>query len=550
MSDVFISYARSTEARAHKIAQALRTLGYAVWRDDDLPAHRNYAEVIEERIRSAKALVVVWSADAAKSEWVQSEADRARTDRKLVQLTIDGFPLPMPFDRIQCADLSGWTGDLDAPGWRKVVASIDDLMGGDSPAAMPAAKPAAETPLQLPSKPSVAVLPFTDMTGSEGHDYFVDGMVVEITNALSRFKSIFVIASGSSLSFKNKGLSPQDAAQQLGVRYVLEGSVRKAGGRVRIALQLIDAANGAQIWTRLFEDTLEDVFALQDKVALGVAGVIEPAVHQAEIRHVSARPTELMGSYDLYLRALPLYRTTTKSTVLEAFELLNRAIALDPDYGPALGLAARCRYLIDLYGWSDDTENNRREGIELAYRALKAAGDDANVLAIVAGVLEALEPDHRAAVALVDRAIALNPGSAYVWFVSGAIRVRAGETDLAIQHLETSMRLDPVGPERLRLAVFLAMARFQQGCFGEAARLSKECVQQTDHPTGFACLAASYGHLGQTRAALEALTRYRALAPQPIEVYARAFLVDPGHLKLFLDGIALAAGASLDERPD
>ncbi len=544
MSDIFISYARSTEAEAHKVAQALRALGYDVWRDDDLPAHRNYAEVIEERIGSAKALVVVWSAEAAKSEWVQSEADRARTDRKLVQLTIDGSPLPMPFDRIQCANLVGWTGDLDAPGLRKVIASIDVLMGGTEPSA----KPVVQAPPPLPSKPSVAVLPFTDMTGSEGQDYFVDGMVVEITNALSRFKSIFVIASGSSLSLKNKGFSPQDAARQLGVRYVLEGSVRKAAGRVRISLHLVDATDGAQIWARLFEDTLEDVFAVQDKVALSIAGVIEPAVHQAEIRRASARPTDSMGSYDLYLRALPLYRTTAKSTVLAAFELLSRAIALDPDYGRALGLAARCHYLIDLYGWSDDRENNRRLGIALAYRALKAAGDDANVIAIAAGVLEALEPDHKAAVALVDRAIALNPGSAYVWFISGAIRVRAGETDVAIEHLETAMRLDPVGPDWLRLTVFLAMARFQQACFSEAARLSKECVQQSDHPTGYACLAASYGHLGQGRAAQEALARYRTLASQPIDAYARSFLVDPAHIKLFMDGIALAEGASA-ERP-
>ena len=180
MTDIFISYARSTADQAHRVAEALRALGYGVWRDDELPAHRAYAEVIEERLKAAKAVVVIWSDEAVKSEWVQSEADRARTDRKLVQLNLDGAALPMPFDRIQCADLSGWTGDADAPGWRKVVASLGDLMG------VPSA-PAVEAPaLTLPSKPSIAVMPFANLSGDPEQEYFVDGMLVEIVEALSR----------------------------------------------------------------------------------------------------------------------------------------------------------------------------------------------------------------------------------------------------------------------------------------------------------------------------------------------------------------------------
>jgi adenylate cyclase len=259
---VFISYARSTAKEAQAVAGALRGLGHEVWLDDEIPAHRAYADVIEERLLAAGAVVVIWSAEAVKSQWVQSEADKARETGKLVQLNLDGAKLPMPFDRIQCADMTGWTGDLNAAGWKKVVASIADLVGGSAPAAVPA----ANAPLPLPSKPSIAVMPFANLSGDPDQEYFVDGMVVEITNALSRFKSLFVIASGSTLSLKGNGVGPLEAAQQLGVRYVLEGSVRKAGNRVRISVQLIDAADGSQIWTNRFDDALDDVFDLQDKV--------------------------------------------------------------------------------------------------------------------------------------------------------------------------------------------------------------------------------------------------------------------------------------------
>jgi len=375
MSDIFISYARSTAKQARQIAETLRDLGYGVWLDDELPAHRAYAEVIEERLKAAKAVVVIWSAEAAKSEWVQSEADRGRELKKLVQLSVDGAKLPMPFDRIQCADLAGWAGDLETPGWRKVIASIADLVGATP------AQPATAPALALPSKPSIAVLPFANLSGDPEQDYFADGMVVEIVAALSRIKSIFVIASGSTLALKGAGLGPREAATRLGVRYVLEGNVRKAGVRVRIAVQLIDASDGAQIWTHRFEDTLEDVFALQDRVALSAAGVIEPAVLETEVRGASGRPTDDMGSYDLYLRAVAVLSTYVWEDVSKALDFVERAVALDPNHAAAVGLAARIHYLIDLYGWSDDGEGHRRRAVELAHRALRLAGDDAYELA-------------------------------------------------------------------------------------------------------------------------------------------------------------------------
>lgn len=538
MADVFISYARSTAGQATLVAEALRALGYSVWRDDELPAHRAYADVIEERLRAAKAVVVVWSAEAAKSQWVRAEADIAREAGTLVQLSVDSAAPPLPFNQIQSAELRDWLGDPDAPGWRKVAASVAELVTGPSGVATPASPPPVPR-LALPSKPSIAVMPFVNVSGDAEQEYFADGMLLEIVEALSRIKSIFVVASGSSLSFKGKATSPQDAARQLGVRYILEGSVRKSGGRVRIGVQLIDAADGAQIWTQRFEDTLDDVFALQDAVAIAVAGKIEPTVELAEIRRASARPTDNMGSHDLYLRALPVFRTHSEAGTQAALDLLNQAIALDEDHGPALALAVSCHRTIAVYGWSRDADHHRREGVLMARRAIKAAPEDATVLASVANDLPFLEANVDVALPLAKRAVAMNPGSASVWFNCGGARLMAGETEIAIEHFETAMRLDPAGPNRPVNLLFLALANLFTGRFDAAVALVKERNQYSESPGGYAVLAACHGHLGQAGPALDAIARYHDLTPQPIDGLVQQF-IDPAQRKVLQDGIALA----------
>ena len=539
MSDVFISYARSTARQAQKVAEALRGLGYSVWIDDDLPAHRTYSRVIEEQMAAAKSAVVIWSADAVQSEWVMSEANRAREDRKLVQVITDRSRLPMPFDTIQCADLAGWTGDLEAAGWRKVVASIADLIGGSAVA--PAQ--VADAPLPLPNKPSIAVMPFANLSGDPEQDYFADGMVEEIVTALSRYKSIFVIGSGSTFSFKGRAVSPQEVGRTLGVRYSLEGSVRKAGARVRIAVKLTDTSDGAQIWADRFEDTLADVFELQDKVALAVAGVIEPAVREAEIQRVASRPTDSMGSYDLYLRALPLQRSFAKEGVLEAIDFLDEALGLDPEYVGALAIAAFCHYLVAASGWSDDLEAHRRSATELAHRALQLTSDDAPSMAICAFIVAGFDRDQEAAFALLERAIVLNPGSAVAWTMSGVVRVSAGEVDRGLADLDTALRLDPVGPDRSGRMGWRGIALFKLGRFSEAVVGLKEWMQQAPSGIGYAFLAASYGQLRQLEAAKAAMARFREISPKtPVDGTGLAASI---YDQQFYDGIAFAEGKAL-----
>ncbi|HLY78300.1 MAG TPA: TIR domain-containing protein, partial [Caulobacteraceae bacterium] len=295
MSDVFISYARSTEAQARQVAEALRALGYGVWRDDELPAHRAYADVIAERLHAAKAVVVVWSAEAAKSEWVRSEAENARGDHKLVQLTVDGARLPMPFDQIQCADLTGWTGDAEAPGWLKVLGSIADLTKQATPS--PADKPAEPTTSVRPL--SVCVLPFANMSGDPEQEYFSDGVSEDIITDLSKVSALSVVSRNSAFQFKGKHVDLRQVARQLGVSHVLEGSVRKAGNRVRITAQLIEATNDSHIWAERYDRDLTDIFAVQDEISQAIVAALRLKLLPAEKSAIERRGTSNPDAYNL-----------------------------------------------------------------------------------------------------------------------------------------------------------------------------------------------------------------------------------------------------------
>jgi adenylate cyclase len=546
MTDLFVSYKRENLAAVGRLVEALRAERIGVWWDQDIPPNAAWEATIERELAAAKLVIVAWSPAAVASDNVKAEARWARGQGRLLQVFVESCDPPLFFGERQGVDLQGWSGAASEAAFRTILAAVREGLLPSSPA--PDAAVPTEPP-PLPRKPSIAVLPFANLSGDPEQDYFADGMVEEIVAALTRVRSIFVIASGSGLSFRGKGVTAQDAARELGVRYVLEGSVRKAGGRVRVAVKLMDASDGTQTWADRFEDTLEDVFALQDRVALAVAGKIEPTVREAEVRRASARPTDNLSSYDLYLRAIPLQRTLVRADTLEALDPASRAITLDPDFGPALALAATCHRIIVVNGWSDDLEGHRRLGLELAHRALKAAGDDADVLARVAASFEILDGDHGAAVSLLERALTLNPGCATAWFFRGFVRVRAGETDAAIEDLRTALRQDPLGPLQPAAIGNIGRALFQQGRFSEAVPLLKEQAQHVDAPLPQAFLAAAYGHLAQLSEARAALARYRARSPQTLEAFAAIWLRDPAQRKLFLDGIALAEGKSASETP-
>jgi len=271
--------------------------------------------------------------------------------------------------------------------------------------AMP--QPGSDPP--LPDKPSIAVLPFANMSGDPEQEYFADGMVEEIITALSRIRWLFVIARNSSFAYKGQAVDVKQVGRELGVRYVLEGSVRKAGGRVRITAQLIDVTNGTHLWADRFDSPLEDVFDLQDKVASSVAGVIEPALQAAEIHRSAARPTTDLSAYDLYLRALAALYPNTRERTFEALGLLEQAIAIDRHYAPALAWAAICYMGLVRDGWAEEPGVSRHKGIDLARRALEAGENDPRILANAANALAVFGEDIGAMIGLVDRALTLKP---------------------------------------------------------------------------------------------------------------------------------------------
>jgi adenylate cyclase len=396
--------------------------------------------------------------------------------------------------------------------------------------------------LALPDKPSIAVLPFQNMSGDAEQEYFADGMVEEIITALSRIRWLFVIARNSSFTYKGPSVDVKQVGRELGVQYVLEGSVRKAGQRVRITGQLIDATTGAHLWADRFDGSLEDIFELQDKVAIAVAGIIEPALQAAEIRRSIARPTNDLTAYDLYLRAIAPIRSgeREKERYLLALHLVGKAIELDPRYGTGLAFAAFCHMALHVAGWADDAGAHRREGIDLARRALTGAGDDPGVLALVARVLGYFGEDLAAAIALIDRALELNPSFAGGWQWSGWLRLWAGQPDLGISHFETSMRLNPL-QGRADPYLGIGMGHFFARRFEHAiASLLLSLQEGPGWVPTYRFLASCYAHLGRLNEAREMVARLRTLTTEvvPDAMHWR----NPEHRQLFISGLRLAAG--------
>jgi TolB-like protein/class 3 adenylate cyclase len=402
--------------------------------------------------------------------------------------------------------------------------------------------PSAQIPsaLPLPDKPSIAVLPFANMSGDPEQEYFADGMVEEIITALSRVRWLFVIARNSSFTYKGQAVDVKQVGRELGVRYVLEGSVRKGGNRVRITGQLIDAFTGTHLWADRFDGLIEDVFELQDKVASSVVGVIEPTLRTAEIRRSVQWPTHDLTAYDFYLRALPNRAAYDKDHTLRALDLLRQAIERDPQYGPALALAAECHHFLVANSWEGNLQTSRLEGLNLARCAIKVADNDPNVLGKAACVLGFFGENVDAAVALMDRSLALNPSFAEGWYDSAVLRNFAGQPDLAITHFETSLRLNP-RDRKARHLTGIGVAHFLNRRFDEAE--TKFVISLEELPTWavtYRFLASCYVHMGRLGEAQEIVARLRTITP--VVVPELVPFRNPEHRELLLSGLRLAAG--------
>ena len=379
--------------------------------------------------------------------------------------------------------------------------------------------PLAETartkaPLPLPDKPSLSVLPFQNMTGDAEQDYFVDGIVEEITTAISRLPWLFVIARNSSFTYKGRAIDVKQVARELGVRYVLEGSVRKAGNRVRITGQLIDAASGAHIWADRFDGALDDIFELQDQVASSVVGAIEPKLRQSEIERASRKPTENLDAYDLYLRARAEYQKVTRQSVCAAIKLLKRALANDPAYAPAAAMVALCRYIQRIEGWHSLSDAETAEAIHMARQALETGKDDPDALWMASLALSGLTGDHDSAASAIDRALTLNPNSAHAWQAKGYLCCFRKLSDPAIEAFERAIRLSPLDPFGWAFTGGIAFAYLAAEQYERAIEWADRCLrEQPRYGSLFRAKAVSYAHLGRISDARDALSRLLELQP-------------------------------------
>jgi adenylate cyclase len=367
---------------------------------------------------------------------------------------------------------------------------------------------------RLPDKPSIAVLPFENMSGDPDQEYFADGMVEEIITALSRFKWLFVIARNSSFTFKGRAVDIKEVGRRLGVRYVLEGSVRKAAGKVRITGQLIDAVTGAHLWADRFERDLMDVFALQDEVTIAVVSGIQPKLLQAEIAMAARRRPENLTAYDLYLQALPHFYLTTREGVAEALRLAHRALELDPRFGLVAALAGMRHMQNVVFGYAVDPQFDRKEAIRLSRLALSVDDSDPETLAWAAFISAFIVGDSESEIEMADRAVVLNPNSFDAWFGRGWVYRSAGLPEEAVRSFERAIRMSPVDPQ-LHLALLgMAVAYIELRRFDEAIVAAKKALRHTPrYPGHYRCLASAFAHLGRDAEAREAAARSLELDP-------------------------------------
>jgi TolB-like protein len=372
----------------------------------------------------------------------------------------------------------------------------------------------ARPALTLPDKTSIAVLPFTNMSSDPEQDYFADGMVEDIITALSRMRWLFVIARNSSFTYKGRAVDVKQVGRELGVRYVLEGSVRKAGNQVRITGQLIDASTGAHLWADRFEGGLEEIFKLQDQVTASVVGAIAPALEKAETERSRRKPTESLNAYDYFLRGMASLHQANRDANSEALGLFKRAIEIDPEFSSAYGRAAECYVYKKANVWMENRTEEIAEAKRFAQRAVALGKEDAEALHAAGFVLSYVGEDHETGAALIDRSLALNPNLAAAWRFSGWVELWIGEPELAIERLMRSYRLSPFDQHLALTMSGIAFGHFFAGRYDEACSWAKQAEQeQPNFLPSLRVLAASSALAGRATEAQNTAFRIRELAP-------------------------------------
>ena len=465
MADVFISYARSTAEKARAIAAGLRAREYSVWIDDDLPAHRDFPTVIEENLRAAKAVLVIWSEDARQSRWVPAEADLAHKLGTLIQLSLDGASPPLPFNRMQCVNAPGWDGDLASPPGAKVMASIAELGGRtvrrDAPRALVAQRPAARERL-------LAVLAFDNLSGDPEMTYFSDGVSEEIQHTVAQGSDLKVLARSSSFQFRGANKAVRNVATELNATHLLDGSVRRSGDRVRIGAQLVECADEVTLWANRFDGDLTDVFALQEQIAEAVTKALKVTL-AAPLQSPSLEP----AIYELFLKARGALGDGGRlfdDEAAHAIPLLEEVVAAAPDHAPAWELLARARALLLRSGHRRTPYEEGRAGVvRAAEAALKLDPKRGGAYE----ALSLLEPwgAYAKREQLLEQALKVSPNDPDILIEMSQFAWSVGRFHVALSFAERARELNPMLP-----AVCLQVAQMHAyvGDYAGSVRMHQE----------------------------------------------------------------------------
>ena len=400
-------------------------------------------------------------------------------------------------------------------------------------------------PLALPDKPSLAVMPFQNMSGDPEQEYFADGMVEEITTAIARLPWLFVIARNSAFTYKGKPVDVKQVARELGVRYVLEGSVRKGGNRVRITGQLIDTATGGHIWADRFDGALDDIFELQDQVASSVVGAIEPKLRQSEIERAIHKPTDSLDAYDLYLRAIAQFHKYDEEGMRDALALAKNALAIDPSYAPAAAMIGLCRVRQRMQGLGAVSETEVTEAVLLAKRAIEGGRDEPDALSMAGSTISFLAGEHATAMGAIDRALALNPNSAQAWSVRGWVLGWQNRPDRAIEAHQEAIRLSPLDPLAYSSTGGIAFAHMEAGRYEEAIEWADRTLHaQPRYIPAMRIKLVCLAYLGRSDDTNDWLKRVLAVQPGlTIAAWQASFAATvfaPEILALYADGLRKA----------
>jgi TolB-like protein len=430
-------------------------------------------------------------------------------------LTVQIAALRRIFEAEPGGDL--WVETLSRRGYRFTGPAVAQEEVSAAASTKDASRPDANASpvLALPDIPSIAVLPFDNLSGDPEQEYFADGVVEEIITALSRFRHLFVIARNSSFTYKGKPVDVKQVGRELGVRYVLEGSVRKAANQVRITGQLIDAATGKHLWADRFDGALENIFDLQDQMTASVVGAIAPKLEQAEIERAAHKPTESLDAYDYYLRGMASVHKATRETNSEALRLFHEAFKLDPDFASAYGMAAWCYALRKMNGWvGDDPEAEIAETARLARQAAELGKDDAVALAMAGYTLAWVVGEVEDGADLTDRALMLNPNLATAWLLSGWVKVFLGEHEVAMERIERAMRLTPLDPFTFMANTLIGACHLFLGHYDEASSFAERGFREQPNSSFPArIVAASHALAGRADQAGRAAVRLRQIYP-------------------------------------